>query len=101
MNWIRDIEPTITDINNPPMVGDVLICLPGFDDTDEDDDGGGGGYVEGRIIVVGSVDIWEFDHPGKQIIVWPDRVMSAEYWDDYVGCFDCGIYGRALTYYKQ
>jgi hypothetical protein len=98
--WIRDIEPTITDINNPPMVGDVLICLPGFNNTDEDDDGGGGGYVEGRIIVVGSVDIWEFDHPGKQIIVWPDRDMSAEYWDGDTGCFDCGIYGRALTYYK-
>ena len=107
--WAREVLGTF-DENNTPRVGDVLVCLPGYhaepkEGVAEKDDPNcaGRGYAEGRIIVVDSVDVWDDLPEGKRIIVWPDEEASERYWDydDDEVCFDCGIYGFALTYYNN
>jgi hypothetical protein len=106
--WAREIPSTFNEYNQP-SVGDVLVCLPGYHAETEwgvseknDPNCAGGGYAEGRIIVVGNIDVWD-DHPeGKRLIVWPDEEASERYWDyDDEVCFDCGVYGFALTYYND
>lgn len=94
--WVRD-EPLRPTYEFPPKKGDVLICLPGFDHTDDEKFGGGSGYEEGRIIVVGDVT----DDFKDGLIIWPDVKLSKQYWDQYMGCFDCGIWDRALAYYNK
>jgi hypothetical protein len=107
--WAREILGTF-DENHQPSVGDVLVCLPGYYAEAEygvaekdDPNCAGGGYAEGRIIVVGSVDVWNDNPEGKRVIVWPDEEASERYWDydDDEVCFDCGVYGFALTYYNN
>jgi hypothetical protein len=107
LDWIRNTKPTF-DENNLPRVGDVLICLPGYhaqpdgDFSDEKDDPNcaGFGYAEGRIIVVGEVDVHSGGSEEHRVVVWPDEEKSGMYWDyDDEVCFECGVYGFALTYY--
>ena len=105
--WAREI-PLTFDENHQPSVGDVLVCLPGYNAEPEDGFGesndpncAGRGYAEGRIIVVGSVDVWDNNPEGKRLIVWPDEDKSTMYWDYDDICFECGIYGFALTYYTD
>ena len=90
-------------------MGDVLVCLPGYqaepeDGVSEKDDPNcaGRGYADGRIIVVGEVVVFQHLPEGKRIVVWPDIEASERYWnyDDDI-CFDCGVYGFALTYYNN
>jgi hypothetical protein len=107
-DWIRSTTPSF-DENNTPSVGDVLICLPGYHNSpsspyhteQQDPQCAGAGYADGRIIVVGEVDVWSEGHEGKRLIVWPNEEESQMYWDYDDGdvCFECGIYGFALTYY--
>jgi len=109
-DWIRDTTPSF-DENNTPSVGDVLVCLPGYYNSpsspyhseEEDPNCAGAGYAEGRIIVVKEVDVWPEGPEGKRIVVWPDEDESEMYWDydDGEVCFECGIYGFALTYYTE
>lgn len=98
-DWIKDVPGHLTP-DNPPKEGDVLICLPGFVDDDNEENGGGAGYQEGRIIVVGYVHYVVPNTPGTEYVVWPNERESLEYWDEPIECPDCGIYLRALTYYK-
>jgi hypothetical protein len=106
--WAREI-PLTFDENHQPSVGDVLVCLPGynaepedgFHERSDDPNCAGGGYAEGRIIVVGSVDVWNNNPEGKRVIVWPDEEASERYWDYDDICFECGVYGFALTYYTD
>ena len=105
--WAREI-PLTFDENHQPSVGDVLVCFPGYNAEPEDGFGesndpncAGRGYAEGRIIVVGSVDVWDNNPEGKRLIVWPDEDKSTMYWDYDDICFECGIYGFALTYYTD
>jgi hypothetical protein len=107
-DWIRSTTPSF-DENNTPRVGDVLICLPGYHNSpkgpyhneQEDPQCAGAGYADGRIIVVKEVDVWPEGHEGKKLIIWPNEDESQMYWDydDGEVCFECGIYGFALTYY--
>jgi hypothetical protein len=109
-DWIRDTTPNF-DENNTPRVGDVLVCLPGYHNSPsdpyhnelEDPNCAGAGYAEGRIIVVKEVDVLPNGPEGKRIVVWPNEDESQMYWDYDDGelCFDCGIYGFALTYYTE
>ena len=109
-DWIRDTAPNF-DENNTPGVGDVLVCLPGYHNSpsepynneQEDPNCAGAGYAEGRIIVVKEVDISPNAPEGKRVIIWPDEDESQMYWDydDGEVCFDCGIFGFALTYYTE
>jgi hypothetical protein len=103
-DWIRNTVLSF-DVNNPPKVGDVLVCLPGYQATStkhteiDDPDCAGGGYAEGRVIVVGEIESYP-DHPiEKSLIIWPDEDKSTMYWDYEDICFACGIYGGYLTYY--
>ena len=107
--WAREI-PLTFDENHRPSVGDVLVCLPGYNAEPEDGfnesndpNCAGRAYAEGRIIVVGEVDVFQHLPEGKRIVVWPDEEASERYWnyDDDEVCFDCGIYGFALTYYTD
>jgi len=107
---IRDTTPNF-DENNTPRVGDVLVCLPGYYNSpsgpyhseEEDPNCAGAGYAEGRIIVVEEVDVWPEGPEGKRIVVWPNEEESEMYWDydDGEVCFECGIFGFALTYYTE
>jgi len=103
-DWIRELPVTIGP-NNKPKIGDVLICLPGFEGylegDDDDPNNGGSGYVNGRIIVVGEITELKSALPGKELVIWPNENASREYWNSDMSCFDCGIYGMALTYYIQ
>lgn len=109
-DWIRDTTPNF-DENNTPRVGDVLVCLPGYHNSPsdpyhnelEDPNCAGAGYAEGRIIVVKEVDVLPNGPEGKRIVVWPNEDESQMYWDYDDGelCFDCGVYGFALTYYTE
>lgn len=109
-DWIRDTTPNF-DENNTPGVGDVLVCLPGYHNSPsepynneiEDPNCAGAGYADGRIIVVEEVDVLPDVPEGKRLVIWPDEDESQMYWDDDDGdgCFDCGIYGFALTYYTE
>ena len=109
-DWIRDTTPNF-DEKNTPRVGDVLVCLPGYHNSPsdpyhnelEDPNCAGAGYAEGRIIVVKEVDIWSEGPEGKRLVVWPNEEESEMYWDydDGEVCFECGIYGFALTYYTE
>jgi hypothetical protein len=105
--WAREI-PLTFDENHQPSVGDVLVCLPGYNAEPEDGFGesndpncAGRGYAEGRIIVVGEVGVFQHLPEGKRLIVWPDEDKSTMYWDYEDICFECGIYGFALTYYTD
>ena len=107
--WAREV-PLTFDENHQPSVGDVLICLSGYqaepeDGVSEKDDPNcaGRGYADGRIIVVGEVVVFQHLPEGKRIVVWPDIEASERYWnyDDDEVCFDCGVYGFALTYYTD
>lgn len=106
--WAREI-PLTFDENHQPSVGDVLVCLPGYQSystkyTEMDDPNcAGKGYADGRIIVVGEVVVFQHLPEGKRIVVWPDIEASERYWDyaDDDVCFDCGVYGFALTYYTD
>ncbi len=106
--WAREVLGTF-DENNTPRVGDVLVCLPGYHAKPEygvaekdDPNCAGRGYAEGRIIVVGNIDVWDDQPEGKRLIVWPNEKKSRMYWDyDDEVCFDCGVYGFALTYYNN
>ena len=108
-NWARETKLTFGE-DNLPRVGDVLICLPGYHsdasqygyrNEADDPECAGFGYAEGRIVVVGEVLTFPHNPEEKRIVIWPDLDKSAMYWDysDDEGCFDCGIYGFALTYY--
>jgi hypothetical protein len=94
-SWVRD-EPIRPTSEFPPKKGDVLICLPGFNNTDHEKFGGGSGYEEGRIIVVGSTE----EH-NDGLIIWPNDWLSKQYWYQEMECFDCGIWDRALAYYNK
>ena len=61
--------------------GQELICLPGFDRSDDRDSSGGAGYKEGKKIVVDHVT--HEDHDGDNRIYWTADSQQ-------------GIYGRAL-----
>jgi hypothetical protein len=85
--WAREI-PLTFDENHQPSVGDVLVCLPGYNAEPEDGfnehndpNCAGRGYAEGRIIVVGEVDVFQHLSEGKRIVVWPDIEASERYWN--------------------
>jgi len=104
-DWVRELPVTIGPKNRPKK-GDVLICLPGFEgygesDDEDDPNNGGSGYASGRIIVVGEITEFKSIEPGKKLVIWPDENESRKYWNSDMYCFDCGIYGMALTYYNQ
>lgn len=104
-SWVRELPVTIGPKNRPKK-GDVLICLPGFEgygesDDEDDPNNGGSGYASGRIIVVGEITEFKSIEPGKKLVIWPDENESRKYWSSDMYCFDCGIYGMALTYYNQ
>ena len=109
-DWIRDTTPNF-DENNTPRVGDVLVCLPGYHNSPsdpyhnelEDPNCAGAGYADGRIIVVKEVDVLPDGPEGKRVVIWPNEDESEMYWDydDGEVCFECGIYGFALTYYTE
>ena len=105
--WAREI-PLTFDENHQPSVGDVLDCLPGYNAEPEDGfsesndpNCAGRGYADGRIIVVGEVGVFQHLPEGKRVIVWPDSISSERYWDYEDICFECGVYGFALTYYTD
>jgi hypothetical protein len=96
LDWIRDLTIRF-DKNHLPKVGDVLICLPGYNGgpSTEVERYAGAGYREGRIIVVEGVEESHYHDP----IIWPDAEKSKKYWDEPMNFFECGIYHHALTYY--
>ncbi len=90
-DWIRETNPMLPH-DYRPNIGDVMICVPGFETPyttlnqgDHNYNYGGCGYEPNKVITVRSTS--KSIHTDR-IIVWP----LGE---------DCGIYADTLYYYND